>query len=108
MRAISFERNGWITKGNSADSPIVTNMASGNGEMAQAFRNIVPDSGGLTYKEVLINWIDQGCETEMGKPKIMAARAVSAVGRETAAALAVQGDVAPAKRKKLFGNGLVH
>ena len=52
MRALSYEQNGWIVVGNAAQSPLVTDMLSGNNDMALAFRDIAPGTNGKTYKEI--------------------------------------------------------
>lgn len=65
--------NGWIVPGNPGQSPLLTQLLSGNGDMAQAFREYVPDhvivpnsiddstSGPYTYKQILSMWVDAGC-----------------------------------------------
>jgi hypothetical protein len=76
LGALSDETNGWIVKGNVLKSPMVTAMATGFGDMAEAFREIAPgstsdaNSKDLTYLAGLANWIQAGCpirpiETEM-------------------------------------------
>src|SRR4029079_5007865 len=56
MRALSFEENGWIKKYDAAQSPLITDMLSGTGDMAVAFQDIEPDTGGRTYKEIIVMW----------------------------------------------------
>lgn len=61
--------NGWIKPGDAASSPLITQLLAGNGDMAQAFREFLPDdvaAGGnaptqLTCKQVLVMWTDAGC-----------------------------------------------
>lgn len=61
--------NGWIVPGNAAASPLLTQLLAGNGDMAQAFREYVPEQvasdapnpGPYTCKQVLAMWTDQGC-----------------------------------------------
>jgi L-Lysine epsilon oxidase N-terminal/L-lysine epsilon oxidase C-terminal domain/Iron-containing redox enzyme len=123
MSALSFEKNGWVFKGDSARSPIVRSMLSGNGSMAQDFRSIlpgtagiVPGSPGLTYAEVLIMWIDEGCETDAGRAptKLRFPRTVSAMSgaaptmAKAAPTMAKSGMPKKKRQRKMFGNGLVH
>ncbi len=70
MRTLCFagtdkvKGNGWIVKGDAMASPLVTTMLSGNNDMAQAFRYVAPHTGGKTYREVMVRWINEGCPTE--------------------------------------------
>jgi len=100
MNALSFEGaegikgNGWIVKGDAASSPLVTTMLAGGNAMAKAFSYTAPKTGGQTYKEVIVQWIDQGCPTE------------EAVHRAALAAAEVKPPQPP--RRKLLGMGKVH
>jgi hypothetical protein len=104
MRALSFEENGWIVKGNASRSPLITSMLAGNNDMAKAFRNIEPKTGGQTYKEIFVRWVDQGCPVEEVVPKVFAATGVAAA----APALAVAVHPEPKRRRRLWGMGKVH
>jgi hypothetical protein len=112
MRALSYEKNGWIVKGNAAQSPLVTDMLSGNNDMALAFRDIAPGTGGKTYKEILVEWIDKGCPVGLeplaaaapAKMMKVLARAPQPAGvRVTAPA---RGD--ETRQRKIWGMGKVH
>jgi hypothetical protein len=116
MSALSFKDNGWIFKGDSARSPLVKSLLTGNGEMAKEFRSIlpgtagiVPGSVGLTYAEVFIIWIDQGCETDADRvpSKATPPRTVEAM-RAVAPTMAKSAVPQKRKQRKMFGNGLVH
>jgi hypothetical protein len=72
LGALSDEVNGWIVKGNSMQSPLVTAMATGFGDMAEAYREIAPGSGGLTYLACLVNWIEAFCPIGPPSPKMVA------------------------------------
>ncbi|HKR65437.1 MAG TPA: LodA/GoxA family CTQ-dependent oxidase, partial [Thermoanaerobaculia bacterium] len=69
MGALRNPLNGWIVPGNAAASPLLTQMLSGNNDMAKAFREFVPEHvgrdakipGPYTCKQVLAMWTDQGC-----------------------------------------------
>jgi L-lysine epsilon oxidase-like protein/heme oxygenase-like protein len=63
MRAIAEPKNGWVVPSNAAASPLVTTMLSGNNDMAQAFQEMETHTGGKTYKNILVEWIDLGCPT---------------------------------------------
>jgi hypothetical protein len=69
LKALSDEANGWIVKRDVLKSPMVTAMATGIGDMADAFREIAPnaesdDGKSLTYLACLVNWIQAGCPIE--------------------------------------------
>jgi hypothetical protein len=69
LRALSNETNGWIVKRNVLESPLVTAMATGYGDMADAYREIAPgaesdDGKKFTYLACLVNWIQAGCPIE--------------------------------------------
>ncbi|MFZ1005274.1 MAG: LodA/GoxA family CTQ-dependent oxidase [Candidatus Sulfotelmatobacter sp.] len=69
LKALSDEASGWIVKRNVLESPMVTAMATGVGDMADAFREIAPnaesdDGKSLTYLACLVNWIQAGCPIE--------------------------------------------
>ena len=69
LKALSDEANGWIVKRDVLKSPMVTAMATGVGDMADAFREIAPnaesdDGKSLTYLACLVNWIQAGCPIE--------------------------------------------
>jgi hypothetical protein len=73
MHALADERNGWISNRNVLQSPLVTAMATGFGEMAVAFRDTAPGTG-ITYLAALTNWIMYGCPIgEMEAEEVMAA-----------------------------------
>jgi len=79
LAALSDETNGWIVKRNVLQSPMVTAMATGFGDMAEAFREIAPGTvsdanpKGLTYLACLVNWIQVACPIGPIKPEMLAA-----------------------------------
>jgi L-Lysine epsilon oxidase N-terminal/L-lysine epsilon oxidase C-terminal domain/Iron-containing redox enzyme len=90
MAALADPDNGWIVPFDSIASPIFNSLLAGNGDMAKAFRSLVPDSGGITYANVFAQWIDHGCPLEeekvkpmlmLGKPRELVARPVHAIYR---------------------------
>jgi hypothetical protein len=42
----------------------VTDILAGNGDMAVAFRQIALDSGGKTYWNILVDWIEAYCPVD--------------------------------------------
>ena len=94
LGALSDQVNGWIVKRDVLQSPMVTSMATGFGDMAVAFREIAPNTSGKTYLACLVNWIQAGCpigETE-----------------QKALALAAAPKEDQAKRRFPWGMGKVH
>jgi hypothetical protein len=69
LGALRNPTNGWIVPGDATASPLITQMLSGNGDMALAFRDFVPDrvarngqkGASVTFKQVLAMWTDAGC-----------------------------------------------
>ena len=109
LAALSDQSNGWIVKKDVLQSPLVTAMATGFGDMAVAFREMAPGTQsddnpqGITYLACLVNWIQIGCP--IGLPKL-AALAVTAGG--AAAAMAPEPEQEARKRRYPWGMGKVH
>jgi hypothetical protein len=61
MAVLSDEKNGVIKKGKPDASSFVTDLLAPGGAMGEAFDEIAPDSGGLTRRQIAINWITAGC-----------------------------------------------
>jgi hypothetical protein len=87
--------NGWIVPGDASSSPLITQLLAGNGDMAQAFRDIVPEQvasdavtpGPYTFKQVLVMWTDAGCPIRRApEPSAAARRLVAAKARQLAPA----------------------
>jgi hypothetical protein len=84
MAALAHDENGWIVRGDAAQSPLVTDILGGNGAMATALQAIAPDSGGRTFKNVLVEWIAEGCPIvpqSKVKPSAKRRRPVLGMGR---------------------------
>jgi len=104
LGAISDPANGWIAKGNILQSPMVTSMATGYGDMAEAFREIAPSAtsdpddypGGITYLGCLVNWIQAGCPIGDAEQKALAL------------AVAAEPEPEARKRRHPWGMGKVH
>lgn len=106
MGALSDPANGWVVKRNVLQSPLVTSMATGFGEMAEAFREMAPGANydaseyqfGPTYLACLVDWIEAGCPIGAEPPKAKATRE-----------LAVEASEEPPKKKRFpWGMGKVH
>jgi hypothetical protein len=96
LLALRDPENGWIVPGAPSDSPWLVSQLGGNGPMAEAFREVVPDTGGLTFKQVFAQWIEGGCPVAGELAPSFLARAVAA-------------PAAPAPRKRRrYGMGKVH
>jgi hypothetical protein len=74
MSALADPDNGWIVPFDSIASPISSSMLAGNGDMANDFRSIVPDSDGLTCGNVFAQWIDAGCPLDEVKTQMLMLR----------------------------------
>ena len=69
LGALRNPANGWIVPGDATSSPLITQLLAGNGDMARAFRDFVPEqvasngknAGSYTFKQVLAMWTDAGC-----------------------------------------------
>jgi hypothetical protein len=61
MQVLADPTNGWIVPGNSTASRIVNDVLAGQNAMRAAFAAIAPNSGGLTWAQVLERWIDASC-----------------------------------------------
>jgi hypothetical protein len=93
LSALSDPVNGWVVKRNVLQSPLVTSMATGFGDMAEAFREIAPRTSGKTYLACLLNWIQLGCP----------------VGDVEVKAALLEAAKAPAKKRPFpWGMGKVH
>ncbi|HEX8161469.1 MAG TPA: LodA/GoxA family CTQ-dependent oxidase [Pyrinomonadaceae bacterium] len=110
MRALSYEKNGWILKGNAAQSPLVTDMLSGNNDMALAFRDVAPGTGGKTYKEILVEWIDKGCPVGAEPQAAPAARmrVLSRMPQPAGVRVTAQAQGDETRQRKIWGMGKVH
>jgi hypothetical protein len=94
MGALRNEKNGWITRTNPAQSPLVTQLLAGNGDMAKALAVVFPHpttfgTAPLSYKEVVVYWIQMDCPTKSVK-------------------LAAASAAAKAKKKRVLGMGRPH
>jgi hypothetical protein len=103
MSALANPENGWIVPFDSVASPIMSSLLAGNGAMASDFRSIVPDSDGLTFGNVLAQWIDKGCPLEEDKK---VALMVARPAREVAPP--VQHRIYRRKDGKVWGMGAPH
>jgi hypothetical protein len=61
MAALSSPDNHLITRGDPDASPFVTGLLAPSGAMGRAFNQIAARSGGLTRRQITINWILADC-----------------------------------------------
>jgi hypothetical protein len=132
LRALRDPINGWITPGNAGTSPLITQMLAGNGDMAKAFREYIPDNvvapqttgpnaiaEPLTYKQVFSMWVDDGCRVEgILEPSLTTQKQTAAKGRlaireKGAPGVSVPQPTTPApakwiRPKRVYGMGLPH
>lgn len=62
MRALSSPESGWITPGNADRSRFVTGLLASDGDMARTLSLPLQEVGGRTGRQVIIDWINGGCE----------------------------------------------
>jgi hypothetical protein len=77
MSALADRENGWIVPFDSIASPLTSSLLAGNGDMAEAFRHLLPDGSGRTFGNLFAQWIDAGCP--LGEPALAAVAMVPAV-----------------------------
>ena len=121
--------NGWITPGNAGTSAMITELLAGNGDMAQAFRDYVPDQvivpkpdqstqGPYTFKQILSMWVDDGCRIHnVAEPSLTAQKQAGAKGRLTIREKGKPGAPAPeiappaqtyVRPHRVYGMGVPH
>jgi hypothetical protein len=93
-------------------------MLAGNNDMAQAFQEMETHTGGKSYKNILVEWIDLGCpivEVEVPKkPKRIVKVKKEAITPEMsveevqAKSEAMARQRVRVKPKKIWGMGKVH
>ncbi|HVE85710.1 MAG TPA: LodA/GoxA family CTQ-dependent oxidase [Myxococcales bacterium] len=123
LAALRDPVNGWIVPGNDAASPLLTQLLSGNGAMAQDFRQAVPERvaggsanpGPYTMKQVLAMWVNAGCPIRGAVHQAATAKAPAAVvAAATATATtakeppASKGPSAPRRPLRIYGMGVPH
>jgi hypothetical protein len=72
MRALADPANGVITPSQPDASPFLTQLLSSQTTMGQAFNQPAPGQGGLTFREIALGWIKDGCPTplaDVGPPR---------------------------------------
>lgn len=96
----------WVTPGNSSKSKLVTNILGKDNAMSRAFSATAPNTGGKTWKQIVIDWIDGGCALPttaavpthahvlLSSPRLAATTGSAAVARR------------PSRRER--GMGVVH
>jgi hypothetical protein len=112
MSALREPKNGWITPGNVARSPFLTNMAGGTSAMAKAFRDVLLN--GKTYLQIFATWVVKDCPIDGVSYKLFnqqrSMKAKLTVGQPQAmiAPAPVEVPPEPAKPRRVFGMGTIH
>jgi hypothetical protein len=108
MSVLSDPANGWIVRKDSAHSPLLTQILSLDNPMSQAFQGVAPNSGGKTWKDVLIAWIDADCP--VSKPTAQGALTAALAARRHAAGSVLRHRVAAIRRLggRELGMGAIH
>jgi hypothetical protein len=68
MRALANEDNGWVRPGKPDDSLFVTDLLRGRNAMSRALSSVAAGTSGLTWVDVAVDWIRQGCPLPTGEP----------------------------------------
>jgi hypothetical protein len=113
LSVLSDPANGWIVKGDSGRSRFVTELLSSNNAMSSAFNGSAPNSGGKTWKQIAIDWIDHGCPlpVEPARATKPFVRSAEALGRRRLGRLTLtspQSVVDAHPRGRVLGMGCVH
>ncbi|MGH4014155.1 MAG: LodA/GoxA family CTQ-dependent oxidase [Pseudonocardiaceae bacterium] len=77
MAALRDPANGWIVPGNVADSRFVRELLSPPRRMARFLIQTMPEIGDKSAREVIIEWIEQGCPIPE-RPPLLRATAIPA------------------------------
>jgi hypothetical protein len=95
MSVLADPANGWIVKGNSANSRFVTELLNTNNPMSSAFdASGGTATGGKTWKQIAMDWIDKGCPIPAAAAAHVAAHALGPVAQMAARAAAPIAQVA--------------
>ena len=105
MKVLS-EADKWVKPGKSAKSPLVTTILSGEDAMADAFGAVAPNTGGKTWKDVVVQWIDGGCKLPM--PAACPAHTFALVSAPLMATTSGSAAVARHPSRRERGMGIVH
>jgi hypothetical protein len=122
--------NGWITPGNAGTSPLLTQLVTGNGDMAAAFADYLPAHvvvakalddqrhNPYTFRQILALWIDGGCTIGgVVEPSLKMEKQVQAKGRLSIRGKGKPGvpgpEIAPPATKyvrphRIYGMGVPH
>jgi|GEM_PF-901495 len=117
--------NGWITPGNAGTSPLLTQIITGNGDMAAAFADYLPAhvvvSDALddqrhnpyTFRQILAIWIDGGCTIRnVAEPSLSMQAQAQAKGRLPVRGKGKPEIAQPAKKyvrpNRVYGMGVPH
>jgi len=111
MQALANEQNGWIKKGEPANSPFITQLLSPAHPMGQAFSGIVPNTGNQTGLQVATSWIAAGCPIPLVHSSVRPRASLASFGIKAfrlSASTDQGGGITPYVPKTIFGMGAVH
>jgi len=109
MAVLADPKNNLVVPGNAAKSKFITQVLGVQNAMTVAFTTVAPNTGGMTWKEIVGNWIDKGCPL----PALPARARARAVGAPTGPAVRLtltssESTVAAHPRGRVQGMGVVH
>ncbi|MFM0351110.1 LodA/GoxA family CTQ-dependent oxidase [Paraburkholderia sp. RL17-347-BIC-D] len=108
MAALADPKNQLVVSGNASQSPFIVKVLGGRNSMSQAFDVVALNTGGKTWKQIVVQWIDGGCpiprptEAERLRPLAAGSPAVRL------ALTAPLSTVARHPRGRVQGMGVVH
>lgn len=109
LTALAATENGWVVRGDAANSRFITELVAGNHPMALALGGIVPGSPHKTWRSVAFDWINGGCPIPAEAPAMQRALVADAApGPVTRLTLASPVEALSASGSRIFGNGAVH
>ena len=114
MSVLSDPANGWIVKANSANSRFVTELLGTDNPMSRAFDGSGgAATGGKTWKQIAVDWIDKGCPLPPAPvtAHVAFARTPAHVGRRMRLRLTLtspESEIRAHPRHRILGMGVVH
>jgi hypothetical protein len=87
MQAVANEANGWVKKGDAANSKFITQLMSGTHPMAIVLQGVAPGTAHKTWRSIAIDWVNKGCPIPAPAPVPVAAAHAAAVAIPAGAAM---------------------
>jgi len=105
MKALIYEKNNLIVPHDPDSSIFVTQLIAPSNAMGQAFSFAIPKTGGLTGREIVIKWINEGCpSTTLYQPSLLKMQAL----KEKIWLSTPSQKVQAMSKKKIVGMGTIH